>query len=205
MSATTPGVIADAYPFRPGRELTAAGSAARTVALVIGGAAFVGLAAQISIPLPFTPVPVTGQTFAVLLTGAALGTSRAIWSMALYLLAGVAGIPWFAGHSTAMHDGALVASFGYIIGFVAAAGLAGWLAQRGWTRTPLRTAGVFVLGNLVIYSFGLAWLKFTLSVSWATAVSLGLTPFLLGDALKIAAAAALFPAAWRLVQRVRSE
>lgn len=198
MSATAPGVIVDAFP-RSARV----SSTVRNVALVLGGAAFVGLAAQIAVPLPFTPVPITGQTFAVLLTGAALGMSRAIWSMAIYLTAALAGLPWLANQSTAMKDGALVASFGYVIGFVAAAGLAGWLAERGWTRTALRTAGVFAIGNVVIYSFGLSWLKFTLGVTWAKAISLGMTPFLLGDALKIAAAAALFPAAWRLVQRVR--
>jgi biotin transport system substrate-specific component len=178
------------------------GSAAREAALVVGGAAFVGLAAQVVIPLPFTPVPLTGQTFAVLLAGAALGARRAVLSLGLYLVAALAGIPWLANHGTALRAGALVPTFGYVIGFVAAAGLAGWLAQRGWTRTPLRTAGVFALGNVVIYGFGLTWLKFSLGVSFAKAASLGMTPFLAGDALKIAAAAALFPAAWKLVERI---
>jgi biotin transport system substrate-specific component len=197
MSATTPGVLVDALPLGAARI----GSAARDAALVIGGAAFVGIAAQVVIPLPFTPVPVTGQTFAVLLAGAALGARRAIMSMGLYLLAALAGVPWLAHHGTALRGGALVPTFGYVVGFIAAAGLAGWLAQRGWTRTPLRTAGVFALGNVVIYGFGLTWLKISLGVSFAKAASLGLTPFLAGDALKIAAAAALFPAAWKLVER----
>lgn len=198
MSATTPGVLVDAIGFR---ATTATGSAVRNAALVLGGAAFVGLAAQIAVPLPFTPVPVTGQTFAVLLAGAALGTWRALASMSVYLIAALAGVPWLASQSAALKSGALVPSFGYVIGFIAAAGLAGWLAERGWTRSPIRTAGVFALGNVVIYGFGLTWLKFALDVSWAKAVEFGLTPFLLGDALKIAAAAALFPAAWKLVQR----
>lgn len=198
MSATTPGVLVDALPLGAARV----GSAAREVGLVLGGAAFVGLAAQIVIPLPFTPVPVTGQTFAVLLAGAALGARRAIMSMGVYLVAALAGLPWLAGQSTAIKAGALVPTFGYVIGFVVAAGLAGWLAQRGWTRSAWRTAGVFALGNAVIYSFGLTWLKFALGVSFAKAATLGLTPFLAGDALKIAAAAALFPAAWKLVERI---
>lgn len=192
MSATSPGVLVDALPY-PARLNTLA----RETVLILGGAAFVGLAAQIAVPLPFTPVPVTGQTFAVLLAGGALGARRAVISMGVYLLAALAGVPWLAEQSTALRSGALVPSFGYVIGFVAAAGLAGWLAQRGWTRTAARTAGVFVLGNLVIYGFGLAWLALSLDISLAKAVSLGLTPFLLGDALKIAAAAALFPAAWQ--------
>lgn len=191
MSITSPAVLADAFPR----------TATRDVALVLGGAAFVGLAAQIAVPLPFTPVPVTGQTFAVLLTGAVLGTSRALWSMGLYLLASLAGIPWLANHSTALNDGALVPSFGYVVGFVAAAALVGKLAEKGWTRTALRTAAAFVLGNVVIYGVGLTWLKYSIGVSWAKAVELGMTPFLAGDALKIAAAAALFPAAWAAVQR----
>jgi biotin transport system substrate-specific component len=180
-------VLADVLPGARGRD----------VALVVGGAAFVGLAAQLSVPLPYTPVPVTGQTFAVLLTGAALGWQRGLASMLLYLLAGVAGVPWFEGGSS----GASAPSFGYIIGFVLAAALVGRLAGAGADRTPLRTAGLMVLGNLVIYLVGVPWLAVALDVSPGRAVALGITPFLLGDALKIAIAAGVLPTSWRLLDR----
>ncbi len=191
LATPAPGVIADVY----GR------SAVRNAVLVIAGAAFVGVAAQVVVPLPFTPVPLTGQTFAVLLTAAALGMWRGIAAMSLYAVAGVAGVPWFAGASTAIKGGALVVSFGYVLGFVAAAALVGWLAQRGATRTAPRTAGLMVLGNAVIYAFGALWLAAALSVPLTNAISLGVTPFLIGDALKVALAAGLFPLAWRAVEK----
>ncbi len=190
MSTTTaaaPRVLGDVVP----------GGLVRDIALVAGGAAFVGVSAQLAVLVPWTPVPYTGQTFAVLLAAGVLGTVRGILSMLLYLAVGVLGVPWFAGGSS----GAGGASFGYVVGFVVAAGVVGWLADRGATRTPLRTAGVMVLGNVVIYAIGVTWLKVVLGSTWATAVSLGMTPFLLGDLIKVALAAALFPAAWRLVQR----
>ena len=191
LATTAPGVLADAFPR----------SAVRNVLLVLGGAAFVGLAAQIAIPLPFTPVPLTGQTFAVLLTAAALGTWRGVASMLLYAVMGLAGVPWFAEGSSAFRDGALVVSFGYVLGFIAAAALVGWLAERGNTRTPLRTAGLMVLGNLVIYAIGSMWLAGAIDVAFGKALQLGVQPFLLGDALKVALAAGLFPLAWRAVER----
>ena len=168
-----------------------------TVALVLGGAAFVGISAQVVIPLPFTPVPLTLQTFAVLLVGAALGTWRGIASMVVYAAAGTAGVPWFSAGSSGWGG----ASYGYILGFIVAAGIVGRLAEQGATRTALRTAGLMVTGNVVIYAIGVTYLKSAIDVTWATALSLGLVPFLLGDALKIALAAGLFPATWRLVQR----
>lgn len=190
LATPAPGVLADAVVSR---------STVRNLILVLGGAAFVGLAAQIAIPLPFTPVPLTGQTFAVLLTAGVLGAGRGIASLALYALLGLAGVPWFAGGSSAFKDGALVVSFGYVVGFVVAAGLVGYLAQRGNTRTALRTAGLMVLGNAVIYAFGALWLAAAINVSVSTAFELGVQPFLLGDALKIALAAGLFPLAWSAV------
>jgi biotin transport system substrate-specific component len=195
LATPAPGVIADVF----GR------SAVRNAILVVAGAAFVGLAAQVSIPLPFTPVPLTGQTFAVLLTAAALGMWRGVASMGLYAVAGLAGVPWFAGASSAFKGGALVVSFGYVLGFVAAAALVGWLAERGATRTAARTAGLMVLGNVVIYAFGATWLAAAIGVSLSTAISLGVTPFLVGDLLKVALAAGLFPLAWRAVERFTAE
>lgn len=187
-----PMVLADVLP----------GGRARDVALVIGSAAFVGLAAQLSFPLPFTPVPVTGQTFAVLLVGATLGCQRALPSMLLYLVAGVAGVPWFAEGGS----GAAAPSFGYVVGFVLAAAVVGRLAVagRGHTRSLVATCGLMVLGNALIYLAGVPWLAIALHVSLSEAVALGVTPFLLGDALKIAVATGLLPAAWWLVGERRT-
>ena len=182
-----PLVLADALP----------GARVRDAALVVGGAAFVGLSAQLSFPLPSTPVAVTGQTFAVLLTGAALGWQRGLASMLLYLVAGVAGIPWFADGGS----GASSPSFGYIVGFVIAAAAVGRLAGAGADRTPFRTAALMVLGNLLIYLVGVPWLAMAMDLSPGRAVALGVTPFLLGDAVKIVIAAGVLPGAWRLVHR----
>ncbi len=186
-STARPVVLADVLP----------GGLARDAALVLGGAVFVGLTAQLSFPLPFTPVPVTGQTFAVLLVGLSLGWQRALPSMLLYLVAGAAGVPWFAEGAR----GVGFPTFGYVVGFVLAAAVVGWLAARGSdrTRNPVRTCALMVLGNLVIYLVGVPWLAAALDVSLTKAVALGVTPFLLGDALKVALAAAVLPATWRLV------
>jgi biotin transport system substrate-specific component len=165
--------------------------------LVLGGSAFVGISAQVVIPLPFTPVPLTLQTFAVLLVGAALGTWRGVASMVVYAAAGTAGMPWFSAGSSGWGG----ASYGYILGFIIAAGVVGRLAERGATLTPLRTAGLMVVGNVVIYTIGVTYLKFAIDASWATALALGVVPFLVGDALKIALAAGLLPGTWRLLSR----
>ncbi len=175
-----------------------AGTFARDAVLVLAGAALVGATAQLSIPVPGSPVPVTGQTFGVLLGGAALGWRRGLCSMLLYLLAGMAGMPWFAGHG----HGVDFPSFGYVIGFVLAGTLVGALAGRGGDRTPLRTLGLMVVGNAVIYAVGVPYLAADLHVSLGHAVHLGLRPFLLGDALKALLAAGLLPGAWLVVDRV---
>lgn len=181
-------VLADVIP----------GGLVRDAVLVLSGAAFVGLLAQFAIPLSFTPVPLTLGTFAALLTGATLGSVRGLLSIGLYMVAGMAGVPWFAGHSS----GYGFPSFGYIIGFVAAGALVGWLAQRGADRTVTRTAATMVLGSLVIYAIGLPYLMATTGMDLQTGLAKGVVPFLVGDAIKVAAAAGLLPAAWKLVQRV---
>ncbi|MFI6296312.1 biotin transporter BioY [Nonomuraea sp. NPDC050790] len=186
-----PAVLSDLLP----------GARVRDLALIAGGAALTGLAAQVSFPIPGSPVPVSGQTFAALLVGASLGMNRAALSMLLYLVVGLAGVPWFADGNTAWLDGGLVPSFGYVIGFVAAGVLVGRLAARGGDRTPLRTAGTMILGNLAIYAFGLPVLMAVTGLGLGAALAVGVVPFLLGDALKIALAAALLPAAWRLAAR----
>lgn len=175
------------------------GALARDIALVVGGAAFTGLAAQLTFPMPGSPVPFTGQTLGALLVGAGLGWQRGGAAMLLYLLVGAAGVPWFNGGSA----GLVGASAGYIVGFVFAAALVGALAGRGGDRTPLRTAGTMVLGNLVIYVIGVPWLMAAASLGLVDGLAKGALPFLLGDALKIAIAAGLLPATWALVRKVR--
>ncbi len=167
------------------------------VALVVGAAAFVGALAQISIKLSFTPVPITGQTLGVLLAGTALGWRRAAASMALYALAGIAGLPWFAG---ATH-GYVGASFGYIVGFFSAAALCGYLAERGNDRSVLRSVPAMIAGEIVIYLFGVTWLAVDLRLGASAALHDGFTPFIIGDSIKAAIAAGLLPIAWKLAGR----
>ncbi|MFE6616929.1 biotin transporter BioY [Amycolatopsis sp. NPDC057786] len=177
------------------------GALVRDAVLVAGGAALTGAAAQILIPVPGSPVPMTGQTFAALLVGAALGWKRGALSMALYLAVGAAGFGWFQNGSSGLFG----ASAGYIVGFVLAGALVGALAGRGGDRTPLRTAGTMVLGNLAIYSVGVPWLMASTGFGLSTALEKGVVPFLIGDALKIAVAAALLPGTWALVSRFRKD
>ena len=193
-------VLADYVPAGVGVP-TRVGALVRDLVLVVAGAGFIGLLSQWSVPLPGTPVPLTLGTFAVLLTGAALGGVRALLSIGLYLVAGGLGVNWFAGHK----DGFGGATFGYVVGFVAAGALVGWLAQRGGDRTVLKTAVTMVLGNLVIYAVGVPWLMNAAGMDLATALDKGVVPFLLGDGIKILAAAGLFPAAWALVKRVERD
>ncbi|WP_433497908.1 biotin transporter BioY [Sphaerimonospora sp. CA-214678] len=188
-----PAVLSDLIPAVPGS--TAA--RVRDAVLIMAGAGLTGLAAQISVPLPGGLVPVTGQTFAVVLVGAALGMNRAFLSMLLYMAVGAAGVPWFAGGASGLGG----ATFGYVLGFIAAASLVGWLAQRGGDRTVARTVGTMVLGNLVIYAFGLPVLIAVTGLDLGTALVEGAGKFVLGDLLKIALAAGLLPAAWKLANR----
>jgi len=184
-------VLADVLP----------GDRVRDAVLVVGFAAFTGLAAQLAVKLPFTPVPITGQTFAVLLGAAALGWRRALAGMVVYLAVGLTPwVPWFA-EARGGTEVLQAPSFGYVLGFLAAAALVGWLAGRGWDRTPPRTVLTMVAGNLVIYAVGLPWLMASVDVGLAEGLELGVTPFLAGDALKILLAAGLLPGAWALVGR----
>jgi len=178
-----------------------AARAVRDVLLVAGAAGFVGLLAQISIHLSFTPVPITGQTLGVLLAGTALGWRRAAASMALYAVAGVAGVPWFAGHSS----GYASASFGYIAGFFFAAVACGYLAERGADRSVLKSVPAMLVGEVLIYAFGCAWLALDLHLGAAATLRDGFTPFVIGDAIKAAIAAGLLPVAWKLVGRKHDE
>jgi biotin transport system substrate-specific component len=173
------------------------GTVARDVLLVVVAAGLVGLSAQVSFHLPFTPVPVTGQTFGVLIVGTALGWRRALAALALYAVAGLAGVPWFAAGSA----GYVGATFGYVAGFVPAAALVGALAGRGADRHPLRMLATMVAGEAAIYAVGVPWLAVSLHVGLARGIVLGMLPFLPGDALKALAAAGLLPSAWKLLGR----
>jgi biotin transport system substrate-specific component len=193
-------VSSDALAVRPRGRLVLAdlvpGERTRDLALVVGAAALVGLLAQVTIKLSFTPVPVTGQTLGVLLAGTALGWRRAGAAMVLYAGAGLAGVPWFAHHTS----GWAGASFGYVLGFVLAAAACGFLAERGGDRTPFRALPTMVVGEVLVYAVGLPWLSLSLHVGLAKTVALGLTPFVAGDAIKAGIAAGLLPAAWRVAR-----
>lgn len=182
-----PAVLADLLP----------GTRLRDVLLVLGGTLFLAVAGQLSIPLWFTPVPLSLATFAVLLEGAALGPVRAGLSTSLYLVLGMAGAPIFASQTS----GWSFASFGYIVGFVPAAVVVGALARCRADRTVVTTATTAALGSLIIYAIGLPWLMAYLDVDLATGLELGVYPFLAGDAIKALAAAALLPTAWAFVDR----
>ncbi|MFD3545443.1 biotin transporter BioY [Streptomyces sp. NPDC058655] len=185
--------------FRPGAVLAdlLPASRVRDIALVVGGAALTGLAAQVAVPVPGSPVPVTGQTFAALLVGASFGARRGFLALALYALLGTAGVPWFANGTS----GASGASFGYVLGMLLAATVVGAFAQQGADRSVLRTAGTMLLGSAVIYAVGVPYLMAATGMSLSAAVAAGLTPFLIGDALKAALAMGALPAAWKLAGR----
>ncbi|WP_376792760.1 biotin transporter BioY [Thermoflexus sp.] len=172
--------------------------------LILGGSLFTAWMARIAIPLPLTPVPITGQTLAVLLVGAVLGSRRGALSMAAYILEGALGLPVFAGGAAGLTR-VLGPTGGYLIGFIAAAFLTGWLAERGWDRRPLTAALAMLAGNIVIYLFGLPWLARFVEgfLGPKGALTLGLLPFIPGDLLKLALAALLLPSAWRVVWGVR--
>lgn len=169
----------------------------RDLGLILAGTLFTAALAQVRIPLPFTPVPLTGQTFAVLLAGAALGSRRGLASMSLYLLLGGLGLPFFAGGQGGL---AYLAgpTLGYLLGFVLAAWLTGRLAERGLERSLRTSVLPFLAGTIVIYACGAGWLA--LSLGLQKALLLGIVPFVAGDLLKVALAALALPAAWRIAK-----
>jgi biotin transport system substrate-specific component len=183
---------------RPGQVLAdlLPASRVRDIALVLGGAALTGLAAQLSVPVPGSPVPVTGQTFAALLVGTSLGAGRGFLSLALYALLGLAGVPWFAGGTSGGG-----ASFGYIVGMLLASAAVGALARRGADRSVPRMAVTMILGEAIVYAVGVPYLALSLDLSTSAAIAAGLTPFLLGDALKAALAMGATPTAWKFVNK----
>ena len=170
----------------------------RDMILILLGALFVAALAQVELPLAFTPVPITGQTFGVLLVGAALGSKRGALSLASYLSMGVIGLPFFAGGAHGL-DIIIGATGGYLIGFVVAAYVIGLLAERGLERSVHTSLIPFLVGTLIIYICGVAWLSVVLG-SFGKALAAGLIPFLIGDAIKLVAAAVVLPAAWKFVR-----
>lgn len=171
------------------------------VALVVLGAGLIALMAQLQFPLPFSPVPVTGQTFAVLLVGASLGARLGAASVGLYIAEGVAGLPVFTGGSAGLAR-LSGPTGGYLVGFIAAAFIVGLLAERGWDRRIWTAAVAMLVGEVLIYVFGVGWLsRFPLTVGLLDA---GLLPFVAGDLYKLALAALALPAAWHLTSRTGS-
>jgi biotin transport system substrate-specific component len=184
-------------PIRVGERVNAR---VRDIVLVVAGALLIFLTARVSLPVPGSPVPVTGQTFGVLLVGGALGFRRGLVAVGLYVLLGVAGLPFFAEGRSGLSV-VWGATGGYLIGFVFAGALVGRLAELGWDRRIGGALGAMLVGNVVIYGVGLPWLKVVTGMSNAETIATGLTPFLLGDALKLGLAAILFPASWWIVGR----
>jgi len=180
-------------------------STALTQALfVVGGIGFIALLAQISIPVPGSPVPVTGQTLAVLLIGTTYGARLGFITFASYLLAGIAGAPIFAHSATAANHGIARltgATGGYLVGMLVASLLLGYLADRKADQKFKTSFPALLLGDMVIFAFGLTWLHASLDMTWAQTIKAGFAPFILGEALKIAITATSLPLVWRKISR----
>ena len=175
----------------------------RSATLVIGFALLTAALAQFEIKLSFTPVPITGQTLGVLLAGAALGWRSGAMSQGLYWVLGLVGLPFYSGGDGGWKNGT-GATMGYFVGFIVAAAAIGYMAERKQDRNLVSSVAAMAFGSVVIYAFGAAWLAHKLNVPVATgdtnAISLGVTPFLIGDAIKILLAGAALPAAWALTR-----
>jgi len=171
--------------------------------LVAGGAGLIAASAQISFKLPFTPVPITGQTFSVLLVGAGLGTARGGMSALLYVLIGLVA-PIYAPHTGYGWSTITGASGGYLVSYPVVAALTGFLAERNWDRKFSSAVGAMLTGNVVIYLFGLPWLAHVLHTNLENTLKDGLYPFVPGDTFKLYLAAAALPGAWKLVGRLKS-
>jgi biotin transport system substrate-specific component len=184
-------------PIRVGERMS---TRLRNAAIVVLGALVIYLSARVSIPVPGSPVPVTGQTFGVLLVGGALGFRRGLAGVALYVAVGLVGLPFFAEGRGGVSV-ILGATGGYIVGFLLAGALVGRLAELGWDRRIAGAVGAMLIGNAVIYLVGVPWLMAVAHFGLADGIAKGLTPFLIGDAVKLVLAAAAFPVAWWVVGR----
>ena len=184
------GVIVDSW---------ATQSRVRNAILVMGLTGFTALAAQVSIPLPFTPVPLTLQTFAVLAGAAALGAERAVIAQVLYITLAVAGVPVLAGGASG-HEVVVGATGGYLIGFVLASYVVGRISSNGASTKSGKTALAFLAGSVLIYTLGAPWLAFTTGNTITWAIVNGVVPFLVGDLIKAVAAGAVLPLAWKITK-----
>ena len=179
-------------------------SAITQVLFVVGGVGFLTALAQISIPVPGSPVPVTGQTLGVLLIGTTYGAQLGFITFATYLLAGVAGAPLFAPSATLPNHGLerlFSATGGYLVGMLVASFVLGYLADRKADQKFTTSFPALLLGDAIIFAFGLVWLHLSLDLSWAKTIAAGFTPFILGEALKIAITATSLPLLWRRISR----
>lgn len=170
--------------------------------LVLVGALFLAALAQISIPVPGSPVPVTGQTLGVLLLATAYGANMGFATFALYLVMGIAGAPVYAGQSHGFEK-ISGATGGYLVGMLLASWVLGALAGRKWDQRIFSGITTMLIGNVIIFTFGLIWLHHVVGKSWSWTFSAGLTPFIFGEAIKIAIAGTSLPAVWKLVARTR--
>ena len=165
--------------------------------LVLAGSVLIALSAKVAIPVPFSPVPVTGQTFTVLMIGALYGSGRGVLTVLAYMAEGISGMPVFTGAGAGLAY-LMGPTGGYIAGFAAAAGITGLLAEKGWDRNIFTTAMAMAAGSTAIYIFGTLWLSL---FAGGKALSLGLIPFIPGDIVKIVLAAVLLPSAWKFIRR----
>ncbi|MGZ4530845.1 MAG: biotin transporter BioY [Mycobacteriaceae bacterium] len=172
-------------------------AATRSGITVLAGAALTAVCAQVALPIPGSPVPVTGQTFAVLVVAAALGPTRGLASQGLYLALGLLGLPVFGHGAHGVHV-ILGATGGYLVGFLFAALLVGAASRRGADRSIPRELGVLTLASLVIYLMGAGWLAVVTGMTAAQAFAAGVAPFVAGDAVKLGLASVALPAAWKL-------
>lgn len=195
---TAPVVLVDLIPGLRAKSIV------RNATLVVAFALLTAALAQVRFSLGFTPVPVTGQTLAVLLAGASLGMARGAASQALYWVLGLTGLPFYNG-ATGGWEAGTGATFGYLMGFIVAAALVGHLAERRHDRQIVSSLSAMALGTAVIYTMGSLWLARHLGVPVATgdknAIALGVTPFLVGDAIKMLIAGVATPAVWALASR----
>jgi biotin transport system substrate-specific component len=196
---TSPRVAAPAVPAPLTLANLIPAGRVRTVALVVGVAALTALAARVAVPLPGTPVPVSLQTAAVLVGGAALGWRAGLAAQVLYLAVGVAGLPVYSGGASGW--AALTgANGGYLVGFAVAAALVGAVAERGGDRDVRTAVPAMALGTAAVYLCGASWLAASLDLGAGEALRLGVVPFLVGDVLKVVAGGLALPLAWRLAR-----
>lgn len=198
--------MATAFPALPARRPLVladlvAGTRTRDALLVGGGVLLTALLAQLSVPVPGSPVPITGQTLAVVLVAAGLGPVRGVAVQVVYILAALAGLPFYS-ETSGGYDVVVGATGGYVLGFVPAAFLIGLAARHGADRDPRKALPLFIAGQAVVFAVGVPWLAVSADLTAAQALDLGFYPFVLGGLVKAALAAALLPTAWRLARRI---